>query len=787
MDADADTDADTDTDTDADTDVADTDTDLDGLTDPLEASLGTDPNDPDTDGDGLLDGAEVDVHGTDPLSEDTDGDGLSDGDEVDVHGTDPLEVDTDSDRLSDAIEVERGTDPNVVDSDGDGLWDGDEVLDHETDPLLVDTDGDGVDDDVEIDIETNPTRADTDADGVTDGDELKNGTDPTDEDSDDDNLLDGAEIDAGSDALVPDTDADGLLDGDEVLVHGSSPLLVDTDADGLDDADEVLVHGTDPADPDTDADGLDDPDELTLGTDPLRIDSDDGGVPDGQEAGTDGTDPLDPFDDKCLYPDVSVDDPAWVPPADTFHPTFANLDWQFVSDYQGVSDYGADLDDDGVLSADENFAAFLRVELFGPEWDYLCAVEYDADTVTPVAKPSWTPLTPSGGPSDGVLVEGFELTPSGGSTDCPALDPVVYGTNDIRALLAGNTYGLALGDLAELQGRVKNAVDATGPTWVADWSTRAYGAYVTWDDTEAILSNYARIHDTVCELVPMDGFGDTIAFTTVGAAPLPPGLVSVGDTNANPTLVEDDFVRIYLPEITDIECPLADLDLVDIDFEVDSKLVMAADLVAVDVQLVPMPDGEIRDFYWDSDGDGTAEAFSARVSFTFIEGATEDVTCVLDYEADIAEVLDSPGWNALDVNFGASGPIWRAWELELTDPSSKTGCGSLDVKLGWSESDPEVLAEGLTFGFGVGQMNDLSANLGPALFPKDWVDIEPSTYALYITIDGTDAFEARFARFSDLDDCFELDPTSPELPGAFASTRRVGLYETWGGYVFLPL
>jgi subtilisin family serine protease len=64
------------------------DRDGDGLTDAVEAGLGTDPLDPDSDDDGLSDGAEVNTHGTDPLAADSDGDGWSDGAEV-TSGSDP--------------------------------------------------------------------------------------------------------------------------------------------------------------------------------------------------------------------------------------------------------------------------------------------------------------------------------------------------------------------------------------------------------------------------------------------------------------------------------------------------------------------------------------------------------------------------------------------------------------------------------------------------------------------------------------------------------------------------
>ena len=76
------------------------DTDDDGLTDALEASLGTDPHAADSDGDGISDHIETD--GGSPV--DTDGDG-----EIDA-----LDADSDADGRTDAAE---GTD----DADGDGI------------------------------------------------------------------------------------------------------------------------------------------------------------------------------------------------------------------------------------------------------------------------------------------------------------------------------------------------------------------------------------------------------------------------------------------------------------------------------------------------------------------------------------------------------------------------------------------------------------------------------------------------------------------------------------------
>jgi hypothetical protein len=82
------------------------DSDGDGLSDWLEAKLGTDPYDSDSDDDGLSDGDEVE-RGTDPMNADTDGDGLMDKWEVD-HGLDPLNASDGNQLLPLMLEQSRG-------------------------------------------------------------------------------------------------------------------------------------------------------------------------------------------------------------------------------------------------------------------------------------------------------------------------------------------------------------------------------------------------------------------------------------------------------------------------------------------------------------------------------------------------------------------------------------------------------------------------------------------------------------------------------------------------------
>ena len=71
------------------------------------------PDPVDTDGDGLSDAVEADV-GTDPLNADTDGDGWTDGDEVQVYGTDPLDARSNPDAV--AVDDDSPESPDSADT-----------------------------------------------------------------------------------------------------------------------------------------------------------------------------------------------------------------------------------------------------------------------------------------------------------------------------------------------------------------------------------------------------------------------------------------------------------------------------------------------------------------------------------------------------------------------------------------------------------------------------------------------------------------------------------------------
>lgn len=91
------------------------DFDGDGLSDALEATIGTSPNKSDTDGDGLNDGEEL-FFNTDPLRRDTDGDGVIDSvDEFPTFGGCLFGVDCNGNGIPDQCDIgnERSNDENA--------------------------------------------------------------------------------------------------------------------------------------------------------------------------------------------------------------------------------------------------------------------------------------------------------------------------------------------------------------------------------------------------------------------------------------------------------------------------------------------------------------------------------------------------------------------------------------------------------------------------------------------------------------------------------------------------
>ena len=663
--------------------------------------------------------------------------------------TDPDDVDADG--LTDAMELLMATDPTVRDTDGDGLIDGDEVNLHGSDPLLLDTDGDGLTDLDEVQLhQTRPGHRDSDGDGVDDPDELEAGTDPNSVDTDGDGLLDGFEPLHGVDPLDPDTDGDGLFDGDEVERYGSDPLTVDTDGDGLIDGDEVHQHNTDPAAADTDHDLLLDPDELERGTDPRGPDSDGGGAWDGREDQQDGTNPLDPSDDVCTFPDEVLAGGPIPADAPQFDPTWISVDWGLLRDQHGLHDYVLDLNGDRRIDANELSSSYVRFSLYGPEVDFLCSVEFDADQATPAAGPPWQ--------TSASLFEAFDLDLEGGVTDCPALDPLVYGTRDIRELLAKLPWGVGFGELAELADPLQASVAASGGSWETDWAPHIYGSWVTWDRSRAVVLGYGTVSHAACDLVSAEPSGATQLLPRVRSTALPHGLRSA-----------TEFLVYNLELVTGIRCGRASVKASNTAW-VPATHRMDPVYVGFGFDVVTTPEGGLADFWFDSDGDGFEEAYSSTVTVHVYDAQVRKL-CSLVYDADPAQEVDPATWSAIDATGAASGPIWRAWQLKLDNGDSED-CGTIDDYVWRTDSIQEVLSR-IDFGFGIGALNELALQ-GPSQFGADWDAIEPTIFAGYLTFDGTTAVEASFGQLIDVDDCLVVDPKQALHPKIWAAEGRVG-------------
>ena len=648
-----------------------------------------------------------------------------------------------------------------------GDTDGDQTLDGlpidgstETD---ADTDADA-DTDTDTDADTDGGSApDSDNDGLTDEEEDALGTDPNDDDSDDDGLTDGVEVnDTQTDPNDPDSDDDGLLDGVEVYDTRTDPNDSDSDDDGLPDGDEI-TEMTDPNDPDTDHDGLLDGDEVTRGTNPIEPDTDQGGVDDGTEVLVDGTNPNDPTDDllACVY-DIDVDlvDLAYLPPLPAFDPTWMSFEWDLLSDANGLHDFWIDIDGDGMSDpATEEGSSALIITLWGPEFNELCSVAFDADAAVANAAPAWAGAA--------AVYEAFDLTVADGTTDCPALDPLVYGTDDIRDLLSQISWGVAMGELGDVAAPLEDAVTAFGLDWAADWAPFVYGAHISWDQLPAESISYGFVAEAVCQELSLDA--DGLSINVPAQATVPDGL-----RFTNPWFV------VPFEDVTGIECLEADLTAAD-PTAVPLPFGMSPAFVAYDIQFAQDPTGGVRDFYLDADLDGIADAFNA-LAFIDVYDAGFGLLCTMIYDIDGAVEIDPTTWTAVDGTGAPSGPITQAWEVSLADGIS-FDCGEVSPAV-FGSTDLDDYLSSLNVGLGIGPSVELAA-LGPALWGADWAAVEPQLFSVYVTHDGVTALEASYASTYDTNDCSVADPAL--IPFLKEDVGTPGLILANGAVNVLPL
>lgn len=568
-------------------------------------------------------------------------------------------------------------------------------------------------------------------------------------------------------------------------------VLPDLDQDGLGggglDCDDDDPNSTSVLD-DADCDGLTDAEEALLGTDPLLVDTDGCGASDFAETQIDGTDPLSPAgmcDDilpDCAYPLVDLDDPGHVPPPDTFDPAWFSMGWQGAIDEGTYNDFAFDFNDDGDFTSDEELGAAIFFDFYGPERfllsvdgiifdDFLCTVGFNIDTATPVAAPVWdaAPAT---------LFETFALNPGDGFTDCPALDPVVYGTDDVRELIANVPVEFALGeldfiaDIAELQ-------FADG-VWDTDVEPFAYGAWASWDGglTSAPIG-YATIDMAVCGEIPFD----FESLPAVSGAPLPNGVAA-------------SFDVFYFPvsALTGITCerPVDDIGVVGWT-PPGGQQPMNIGLYTVELEGSVTPENEFGDYARDADADfvldGVIEPYSARAKFqiyTPVPGqmAGPQFLCEVTFDASDTVAVDPGPWNLVDVlrvdleQYG--GFLWAAYETEISDGFS-TDCGPIDPNVWGTDNIVDLLLTrtGGTVGFGYGPMFLLDAN-GPTVFQAlglQYGDFAPFLQGTYVVPEGNDAVEMTYSWLVDTDDCATETADGFLLPTAIAPAVPAANYE----------
>ena len=343
-------------------------------------------------------------------------------------------------------------------------------------------------------------------------------------------------------------------------------------------------------------------------------------------------------------------------------------------------------------------------------------------------------------------------------TDCPALDPLVYGTDDVRTLLAQIPWGFGFGELGELADPLQRSVIASGGDWEQDWAPYLYGSWLSWDRRSAVVLGYGTLSAAACDLVAANPTGGTQLLPAVRTTPLPPGLRSA-----------TEFLVYNLEQITGIRCGRASFRASNPTW-VPQTQKMDPVYIGFGFDVVTAPEGGLADFWFDSDDDGFEEPYSSTVTVEVYDAQIRKL-CTLVYDADTAEEIDPTIWTAIDATGTPSGPIWRAWRLDLVDGDSRD-CGTIDDFVWGSDNIQEVLSK-IPFGFGIGALDELEAQ-GPGQFGPAWSEIEPTVFAGYLTFDGKTSVEANFGQMVDVDDCLVVDPHQTLHPKEYAAQGRVG-------------
>jgi hypothetical protein len=254
----------------------------------------------------------------------------------------------------------------------------------------------------------------------------------------------------------------------------------------------------------------------------------------------------------------------------------------------------------------------------------------------------------------------------------------------------------------------------------------------------------------------------------------------VADPVPDGAIEADPFWFATVSDATGIECDGASLDIRDPSYAPLPDAMGDPYSYAFHAQVGVDPGDQVSDYFWDGDGDGDLDEYSAWLAVTLYDASYGEL-CTLYYDASGAAPVDPAQWTALDVDLAASGPIWSGWELTLADPTS-SDCGRIDAAV-YGTTDPAALFEGLVVGFGFGEINELTAH-GQDFFGSGWGTLQSDAFASYITLDGVHAFEVDFAFLYDVDDCLVLDEAEGLHPPDLAEGGVSGVYLASAYYVW---
>ncbi len=229
---------------------------------------------------------------------------------------------------------------------------------------------------------------------------------------------------------------------------------------------------------------------LGTGTNPTLWDTDGGGTSDGDEV-TDGTDPHDPGDDiSCVFTTLDVYD-FTAPVGGPISPDSVQIDVRGAFHYDDLLDFRIDANGDGLTDLASATVTF-RLRSGGAA---LCKVEYDGSDLLP----NYDPWTVAGA---GSVAHMWSFGLHDGDSTCPALDAGVWGSNDVRDVIASRTWAFGLGTLTDLADELEALA---GPAWAADVEPFAGGWYISTDGATVAEHGSATAYERACDLVTFVG------------------------------------------------------------------------------------------------------------------------------------------------------------------------------------------------------------------------------------------------------------------------------------------